>query len=209
MKDWDKFIRETTNPKVIAGIVACVDEEERFLIVKRSKTDRLHPGYWEWPGGHIDETDESIEEGAARELLEEANVQTKVSDLIYFAVQRFTRPAIEDPNKELHVTRYFFITKNWTGDPKIVPNPETGILEHDDLKWATKEEILSLDNSEIDNYLLDKAVKAIGGTTQFDLEHQLQSLLNILRNRNDREFNKLLDSTNHLTTCGYTGFYWE
>ena len=54
-----------------------------------------------------------------------------------------------------------------------------------------------------------KAVKAIGGTTQFDLEHQLQSLLNILRNRNDREFNKLLDSTNHLTTCGYTGFYWE
>jgi len=161
MKDWDKFIKETKNPKVVAGIVACLNEEGKFLMVKRSKTDKLHPGYWEWPGGHIDDTDESIEAGAARELEEEANVHANVSDLTYFAVQSFSRPAFEDPTKDLHVTRYFFITQKYTGEAKIVPNPVTGILEHDDLRWATKEEILSMDNTEIDDYLLDKALKAV------------------------------------------------
>jgi|TARA_R100001460_G_scaffold47728_5_gene85553 hypothetical protein len=54
-----------------------------------------------------------------------------------------------------------------------------------------------------------KAVNAIGSSTQFDLENQLQHLLNLLRNKNSREFIKLLESTNHLKSCGYKGFDWE
>lgn len=161
MRDWKRYIESTTNPKVTAGIVACFNDKQQFLIVKRSSTDRIHPGYWEWPGGHVDDDDHSIESGSARELQEEANVTCKVEDLKYFAVQKFKRPAVEDPNKDLQVTRYFYITTKWTGEAKIVPNPTTGILEHDDLRWATKEEILSLENTEITDYLLDKALSMV------------------------------------------------
>ena len=35
------------------------NEEGKFLIVQRSHKDKLKPGYWEFPGGHIDDEDES------------------------------------------------------------------------------------------------------------------------------------------------------
>ena len=53
-----------------------------------------------------------------------------------------------------------------------------------------------------------KAVESIG-TTTLDLECQIQYLLNILRNKNKNQFNKLLESTQHLEKCGYKNYSWE
>ena len=161
MKNWKRYIENTTNPKVTAGIVACINDKHQFLIVQRSSADRLHPGYWEWPGGHIDDGDHSVEAGAVRELQEETGIKCSVDDIKYFAFQKFKRPSVEMPDKYITVKRYFYITQTWEGKAKIRPNPKTGIIEHDDLRWATKEEILSLENTQITNYLLDKALKNI------------------------------------------------
>ena len=39
-----------------------------------------------------------------------------------------------------------------------IPNPESGEIEHDMYRWASLEEIKQLDNTEIPDYLLEKAL---------------------------------------------------
>ena len=68
---WEKFLKEDED--VEAGIVVCLNEKEEFLVIRRSKSDH-RAGQWTIPGGHIDEKDNSIEQGALRELKEETNL---------------------------------------------------------------------------------------------------------------------------------------
>ena len=64
------------NPKVVVG---CVPEYEgRILICKRAIEPRL--GYWTIPAGFM-ENGETLQEGAARETLEEAEAQVEVGEL--------------------------------------------------------------------------------------------------------------------------------
>ena len=65
---WLSFITEGELKDV--GIVACLDDKQRFLIIRRSNIDE-RGGQWTIPGGHIDDEDSSIEAGACRELKEE------------------------------------------------------------------------------------------------------------------------------------------
>ncbi len=158
LKKWNIFKEEATKTLYIVGIVACLNEKQEFLLVKRSQTDKIKPGYWEFPGGHVDNKDDSIEEAAARELKEEAGLSCDVENLKYLGFQQTKRLSVEQPPKKITIKRYFFLSTQWSGVPQIVANPQTGIEEHDDIKWATKEEILSIDNTEIPHYLLDKAL---------------------------------------------------
>ena len=79
-QDWKSFLKE--GELKIAGIVVCIDDKNRFLVLRRSKIDD-RAGQWTIPGGHIDDTDRSIESGAVRELDEETNLLCNTSDLIY------------------------------------------------------------------------------------------------------------------------------
>lgn len=64
------------NPKVVVG---CVPEYRgRILICKRAIEPRL--GYWTVPAGFM-ENGETLQEGAARETLEEAEAQVEVGEL--------------------------------------------------------------------------------------------------------------------------------
>jgi len=142
-QDWKSFLKE--GQLKIAGIIVCVDDKNRFLVLKRSKIDD-RAGQWTIPGGHIDDTDRSIEAGAVRELDEETNLLCNTSDLIYLG----------EPKPQ----KYYFLTKKWTGKVNISkPNPKTGEIEHDDYKWLTIEEIKDITNSEIPIYLLEKALE--------------------------------------------------
>jgi len=147
-KSWNKFLNEDKK-KDIASVV-CVNDKQQILVLKRSKTDKNKPSYWDLPGGHIDPSDKSIEAGAARELQEEASLKVAVGDLIYVA------------KRNLHKSiRYTFVTTKWTGEVELKPSPKTDIIEHDDYKWATIEEIKELEQSIIPNYLLFKALEKI------------------------------------------------
>jgi 8-oxo-dGTP pyrophosphatase MutT (NUDIX family) len=142
-KKWQRFLTEAELKTV--GIVACLNKKQQFLIIRRSDIDD-RAGQWTIPGGHIDDEDCTIEEGAVRELYEEADLKCEVCDLVYLG----------QPKPE----KFYFLTQKWTGEVNVdKPNPKTDDVEHDDFKWATIEEIKDLDNSEIPIYLLEKALE--------------------------------------------------
>lgn len=140
---WTRFLQEKELKSV--GIVVCLDNKGRFLVIRRSDIDH-RAGQWTLPGGHIDEDDRSIEEGAIRELREETGLTCDMSDLEYLG----------EPKPQ----KYYFLTKKWSGDVNVdIPNPITNEIEHDDYKWATIDEIKELEGNEIPIYLLEKAME--------------------------------------------------
>jgi len=140
---WNKFLTEGELKTV--GIVVCLNKDQQFLIIRRSNIDERE-GQWTIPGGHIDENDCTIEDGAVRELFEEANLKCELCDLVYLG----------QPKPE----KFYFLTYKWTGDVNVDKlNPVTNQVEHDKFKWATIEEIKDIANSEIPIYLLEKALE--------------------------------------------------
>ena len=140
---WKTFLNEEKESEV--GIVACLDDEQQFLILRRSPMDS-RAGQWTMPGGHIDPEDDSIEDGTVRELREETNLSCKISALRYLGSPK---------NK-----KYYFLTLEWSGEVKVdKPNPKTDEIEHDDYKWATIKEIKGIDDTNIPIYLLEKALE--------------------------------------------------
>ena len=143
MIKWNQFLTEGELKTV--GIVACLNDKQQFLALRRSDIDDRE-GEWTLPGGHVDEKDGSIEAGAVRELKEEAGLTCKVDDLVYLG----------EPKPEKH----YFLTQKWSGNVNVdKPNPETDEIEHDAYKWLTIDEIKELENSKIPNYLLEKALE--------------------------------------------------
>ena len=142
-KQWNQYLTEGELKTV--GVVACLDEKQRFLIIRRSDIDD-RAGQWTLPGGHIDEDDKSLEAGAVRELDEETNLLCNTEDLIFLGKPK--------PKK------YYFLTRKWSGSVNIdKPNPHTGEIEHDAYKWATIDDIKDIEDSEIPIYLLEKALE--------------------------------------------------
>ena len=143
MNKWNKFL--TDGELKTVGVVACLNDKQQFLALRRSDIDDRE-GEWTLPGGHIDDKDGSIEEGAVRELKEEAGLTCNVSDLTYLG----------EPKPEKH----YFLTQKWGGDINVDrPNPETGDIEHDAYKWLMIEEIKELADNKIPIYLLEKALE--------------------------------------------------
>jgi 8-oxo-dGTP pyrophosphatase MutT (NUDIX family) len=143
---WNIFLTEKELKTV--GIVVCIDNKQRFLIIRRSDIDS-RAGQWTIPGGHIDEEDCTIEDGAVRELYEETNLKCEVCDLTYLG----------QPKPE----KFYFLTQKWSGDVNVdKPNPKTDKIEHDDWKWATIDEIKEIENTEFPIYLLREALKLAG-----------------------------------------------
>jgi 8-oxo-dGTP pyrophosphatase MutT (NUDIX family) len=139
---WKEFLIESETKTV--GVVVCLNNEQQFLLLRRSTIDSRQ-GSWTLPGGHIDEEDASVEAGAVRELEEETNLICVTTDLRYLG----------EPSSR----KYYFLTQKWHRRVNISqPNPNTGEIEHDDYKWATVEEIKEIDNTEIPIYLLEKAL---------------------------------------------------
>ena len=143
---WNKFLNE--NKKKDIASVVCINDKQQILILRRSKTDKHRPLHWDLPGGHIDPSDNSLEDGAVRELQEEAGIEASIGDLIFI-----------DSRNRKKSTRHTFVTTKWTGKVKLKPNPKTDITEHDEYKWATIDEIKELEQSIIPNYILKKALE--------------------------------------------------
>ena len=140
---WNTFLGEGKESEV--GMVACLNDKQQFLILRRSDIDDRE-GQWTMPGGHLDPDDSSIEAATLRELREEANLTCKIDDLTYLG----------SPKDK----KYYFLTFKWSGDVKVdKPNPKTNEIEHDDYKWATIDDIKTIDDTFIPIYLLEKALE--------------------------------------------------
>ena len=75
------------NPKIVAGSV--VTSGKKILLCKRAIEPRK--GFWTLPAGFMEEG-ESVEEGAAREAMEEANAKIEIDRLLaVYSVPRISQ----------------------------------------------------------------------------------------------------------------------
>lgn len=65
------------NPRLIAGVIP--ERRGRILLMRRAIEPRY--GAWTFPGGFM-EIDETVEECAVREAMEEVGVQVKIGELV-------------------------------------------------------------------------------------------------------------------------------
>ena len=147
---WKKNITEEKELRHISSVYI-FDEDERLLLIKRSKTADKHPNIWEVPGGHVDSDDDSYKSAAVREVKEETNLS--VSNLKHVEDQEFH-------NRIKHI----YVTGDYEGSVKIVPNPKTNIVEHSEHMWASADDIKSLNNqTRVSRYLVEKAIDILRG----------------------------------------------
>lgn len=122
---------------VLTGILR---DKNLFLVVKRNESDKLYPGVWEFPGGHL-ENGETLKDGLKRELEEEIGFTEKFNPIIthYF-------DEIKEKNNELvHNLEIDFIIDVDSSKINIKLSEE-----HSDYKWVTR-------NSEyLDEFIKDK-----------------------------------------------------
>jgi len=108
-----------TNLKGVSTVI--VVDQDKFLILRRSKTSR-GAGFWNFPGGSIEEG-ESPEVAGARELKEEADLDVNSDNIKY--VGELTTPRLRI---------FFYITNEFSGTVKI--NKES-----DEFKWIKIDEL--------------------------------------------------------------------
>lgn len=115
---------------LIVSKAIVVNPENKVLILRRSSTAVRRPGEWDIPGGHVDDG-EYPAEAAARETLEEAGLTIDSQDipLVY---------ALTEMADESHsVTWVFFMAKTGLKDVRLSN-------EHDDYRWVTLQEAITL-----------------------------------------------------------------
>lgn len=122
---------------IVTGILKC---DDLFLIIKRSINDDFYPGFWEFPGGHL-EDGETLNEALKRELEEEIGYTLDSIPIItnYFdEVKTFENKLVH--NLEID----FIITVDKTKLNIKLSN------EHSEYKWVKK------DSKYLDNFIKNK-----------------------------------------------------
>jgi len=76
--------------KVVCGIILCNDK----VLICRRKPEKSLGGYWEFPGGKV-EDGESYEESLLRELIEELNLKVEIKEHFFDTVHHYDNGAIE------------------------------------------------------------------------------------------------------------------
>lgn len=67
---------------IVNSSVFVVNEQNQVLLVQRSMDEDVSPGKWGIPGGKLDNTDDSLEDGLKREVMEEVGIE--ISDVQLF-----------------------------------------------------------------------------------------------------------------------------
>ena len=122
-----------------------IDEQDRFLIVRRSDTDWWRPLHWEIPGGKIDDTDETANHAAIREVQEETGLE--LIQCRYMEIYKNER-----------ITKFYFTSRWWEGDIAIPITQENGVIEHDAYKWASIDDLKNQEDLIIPVEVFERAL---------------------------------------------------
>lgn len=104
--------------KPLIKVVAAVIEREGKVLIARRKKEAGSGGYWEFPGGGIEER-ETPEEGIAREIREELGVRIKVGELLRTVNYR---------SSTLTIKLMAYRAEIVSGEFKL--------SDHDEIRWA-------------------------------------------------------------------------
>jgi len=152
-KKWRIFIKRGKDLEGLAARTICVDEKNRILLIKRAPGSETGAGKWDIPGGHVDEDDSSLEAAAQRELFEETNIFYPESDLIYVGRNDWKGDKV-----------YYYAFPYNRDKILLLPNPESGFVEHTNYEWATSDQIKEYEKQELTTfpiYLLRMALEKV------------------------------------------------
>ena len=121
--------------KTINVVAAIIRDGEKVFATQRGYGE--FKGGWEFPGGKI-ETGETPEEALIREIKEELNVDIKVGNNL---------GSIEYDYPTFHLSMNTFLCEIIKG--------EIVLLEHDDARWVTINDLRSVDWLPADNMLIE------------------------------------------------------
>jgi len=122
---------------MVEVVAALIWRGERFLICQRP-ANKARALLWEFVGGKA-EPGESLQEALIRECKEELDITVAVDDVFLDVVHQY-------PDIHVHLT--LFNSRIAEGEPKM--------LEHNDLRWISVEEIDQYDFCPADVEILEK-----------------------------------------------------
>jgi 8-oxo-dGTP diphosphatase len=109
------------------GQKAIIMKDDKYLILHKSLTVPRFPGYWDFPGGGLEENESPLE-GIKREILEETSLVMEPIEVIWRC--------------QLMVNQ--IETQYWIYSVKFVSGDVVLSHEHTEFKWVTKKELLKL-----------------------------------------------------------------
>lgn len=127
--------------KRIAVVGAAIIENQKLLAAKRSEGRSLG-GYWEFPGGKINEC-ETPEDALQREVFEEFGANATI-------FEKLDEPFEKEYDFGTVVLEILYARL----DSKI-----TKTIEHEELRWVTEEEVLKLDWAPTDVPAIEELVE--------------------------------------------------
>ena len=104
-------------------------------------------GEYDFPKGCIDYPEHEVD-CAIREAEEEAGL----------TVRNLQKVGMKPIGR---MVKYFFVTRDYDGSVSLKPNPKTGIVEHDEYKWATIEELADFRESLVPVNMVRKALNLV------------------------------------------------
>jgi len=131
IEEWNKDLSDSLGLSVSYAVGVGVFHENKILLVKRKEDDFLG-GYWELPGGGVDE-DETFLESAIREVKEETAIELNSIDSWHFGFSYRN-----EGNETTH---------QLNGLSKILKIPEILLTEHSEAKWVAFNELENMDLS--------------------------------------------------------------
>jgi molecular chaperone GrpE len=113
-----------------------VNEDNKVLVLKRSKKEDFHSGKYDLPGGHL-EKGETIEECLKREVLDETGLSIEVGDIL--SVREY--PKDHEMFDKIRSLRFLATTDKEEDDVELSD-------EHEKYEWLTFEEALEKIDTE-------------------------------------------------------------
>ena len=133
--------------RVIEVVAAVIKKDRKILATQRGYGE--FKGGWEFPGGKP-ETGETQKDALKREIKEELNANIEVNDYIL---------TVEYDYPNFHLTMHTYFCSLLGDNLELVCHDDK--LEHEDMKWLSKEELDSVNWLEADILIVQELKKIL------------------------------------------------
>ncbi len=136
----------------VVGVGGVIIDQGRTLLIRRGSEPLL--GEWSIPGGTL-ELGESLEEGVARELLEETGIEVRVLELIEVFDRIFLTDGAATGVEVKSRPRFHFVIADYLCE-RLGGEPRAG-SDVTDVAFASEEELVRFHLTETATRVLNKA----------------------------------------------------